>query len=358
MENTKKQSAVKVFMALTLFSLISAGAWASNSGQLAETKSAPNAVGDVVLNDGTAVAYENISNMSEEQKANAVAVIFYIGTECSNNGKSRMLGVGLHHAKNVSWNSNNSEELGHKAVSLDKSPDIETIKCNVRAKILSKETKGNKVISVTTNIQYDTDSYVFEGDKDGSDNLERISAFLKKNKLPDDTAEDKNYPAFYFAKNYKDYKFNRNEEKSSKPSTKISIMGISVIGKGDYQTVEASTNVGDKFKDGWYLPSIAEMFYLWKNLDKVEKASVACGGDQFKPEWAASQSKNSGKTKRSYPYWTSSQYEPIKIDGENAISIPAGGVGHLAFTLDIVSGTCGSGQKSDPYGVACAIREF
>lgn len=48
----------------------------------ATVKDAPDAVGDIVLNDGTAIAAAEAGLMSAEQKAAAVAVIFYVERGC------------------------------------------------------------------------------------------------------------------------------------------------------------------------------------------------------------------------------------------------------------------------------------
>ena len=56
------------------------------------------AVGDIVFSDGSATAYTSELTLTDEQKSKAVAVIFYVGTECSNDSASRTLGVGLQNA--------------------------------------------------------------------------------------------------------------------------------------------------------------------------------------------------------------------------------------------------------------------
>lgn len=202
----------------------------------AETKSKATAVGDVVLNDGTFVAYENISKMTEKQKAKAIAVIFYMGTDCSNNGEIRTLGVGLFHSDRY-W-------------ALDTANARKMLISTIQSK--PSGSKGN---------------YTFTGDKNGSDNLQQIATYLN---LANDTTTASNYPAFYFAKNYKDFKI--WEQVSD------SVLG-NVFGKGNYR--DKGTNVTDLHKDGWYLPSIAEVFQLYKNKDKVEEASTLCGGSKF-----------------------------------------------------------------------------
>ena len=86
---------------------------------------------------------------------------------------------------------------------------------------------------------------------DGSDNLEQIEAFAGV----DDTAMAAKYPAFYFAKNYKD------------------------------QT--GSRVAGTAYETGWYLPSVAELFQICAccasttNGFNLDVASRLCGGASF-----------------------------------------------------------------------------
>lgn len=65
-------------------------------------KSAPTAVGDIVFSDGTATPYSNSLVLDANQKAAAVAVIFY-----ANGGDpylgNRILGVGLKEGSNLMW---------------------------------------------------------------------------------------------------------------------------------------------------------------------------------------------------------------------------------------------------------------
>ncbi|MGN0731120.1 MAG: hypothetical protein ACI4MA_04330 [Treponema sp.] len=85
---------------LRCFSVIDAGYAltlnASNTGMyltaITGLKAAPDSVGDIVFSDGAACAYTE--TLTSAQKAAAVAVIFYAGTETDSLGK-RVLGVGL-----------------------------------------------------------------------------------------------------------------------------------------------------------------------------------------------------------------------------------------------------------------------
>lgn len=104
-------------------------------------------------------------------------------------------------------------------------------------------------------------NFTFTVDTDGSDNLEQIASFLTNAKLADDTTgtdADKRYPAFYFAKNYK----------------------------------TTATNLGAAYENGWYLPTVAELFDIWKLKATVDAASNLCGESQFGNSY----------------YWSSSQY--------------------------------------------------
>lgn len=56
-------------------------------------KAAPNAVGDIVLKNGTAIAYYDGLTLNNQEKADAIAVIFYAGGD--NELGNRKLGVGL-----------------------------------------------------------------------------------------------------------------------------------------------------------------------------------------------------------------------------------------------------------------------
>lgn len=196
------------------------------------------AVGDIVFTDGSATPYSADLTLTDEQKAAAIAVIFYVGTECSNDTSSRTLGVGLvHNIKSRLW-------CADSANAYDK--NITTIQCSASGSY---------------------GAYTFTGVKDGSNNLGQIGTFLANNSSTDDTANEARYPAFYFAKNYRN---------------------------------QADSHVsGTRYESSWYLPTVCELFYIWKNQTIVDAASSLCGGSQF------------GTSYYDY-YWSSSS----GIDGE------------------------------------------
>lgn len=239
-------------------------------------------VGDIVFNDGSATPYAEIIARTEDdsetgakitkaEKDAAIAVIFYVGTELNsdvngvaNTTTSRTLGVGLKHVQSGrAWCPGTAQAY---------STNITSIQCPASGS---------------------DGALTFTGDKDGSDNLEQIAKFLKDaDGVNDDTATSTNYPAFYFAK--------------------------------DYST--EATNLGT-YSTGWYLPTIAELFAIWKVKATVDAASALCGGSQFGDNY----------------YWSSSQFAS---DDKSA------------YVLNFGLGDCNYGGKVFTNGSVCAIRAF
>jgi len=242
-------------------------------------------VGDVVFNDGSSTPYS--TNLTQEQKNAVIALIFYKGTELNSdaadgtpdNTTSRTLGVGLkQNTTGLEWCK---QETGDPYASID----VTTIRCSVNG--------SGSVFNIT-------------GDKNGSNNLEQISAFLTS----DNTSVPDNYPAFYFAKNYKN------------------ITGNNVSGTA--------------FENGWYLPSAAELYMIYKKGKSSDRAfdinaiMQDLGGDSFP---------TSGKT-----YWSSSQYT-ANSNSEKA----------SAYTVNFCEPRSGDVCDFTYKGYAqrvCCIREF
>lgn len=246
--------------------------------------SKPKEVGDIVFNDGSAMPYSAFDALDDAaknaKKAAAIALIFYKGTGLNSGDDtttSRTLGVGLKHSsEDLAWC------MGH----------------------------ANAYYKNTTTIQCSASgsagALTFTGDRNGSDNLEQIAAFLSAegSETTDDTtgegASDR-YSAFYYAKNYS----------------------------------FTASNLGETYKDGWYLPSIAEIFQIYacradiSNGFDIDAASEALGGDKF--------------DKGLYWYWSSSQCASSDTN---------------AYKLDFSNGGCDQYAKNNLAVYACCIRAY
>ena len=211
----------------------------TDSGKIAKkfgTKFKPDTRYDIVFSDGSATNYEYAKNMSytltDAQKAAAVAVIFYVGKECSNvSTTTRMLGVGLvqHEENKMQWCASAANAKGLS---------INDIKC---------EATG----------AYNT-GYTFDGDVDGSDNFSKMAEYLATHG-GDDTGTSGNYPVFDYC--------------------------------SSYSTVSGTHLSGTSYANGWYLPSIKELYkLLWSPVTLIN-ALQFCGGDALTNAfyWSSSQ---------------------------------------------------------------------
>ena len=257
--------------------------WPSDTVSYIGTK-APDVekeVGDIVFNDGSATPYTAGMTFNKVQKSAAIALIFYKGKGLNSGDDTttrRTLGVGLKHNKSgIAWCRYNGDSDYANAYNTK----ITTIQCS----------EGGSPGALT-----------FTGDKNVSDNLEQMAAFLSAaTGVTDDTSTVANYPDFYFGKNYKN--------------------------------VTGSNVKGSAYENGWYLPSIAELFQIYtcrenktKGFD-VDTASEALGGDKF----------------GTAGYWSSSQY--------------SSGV-DFAFVLAFNEGDWYASFKNKESSQVCCIREF
>lgn len=168
-------------------------------------------VGDIVFADGSAIQYSSSLKLLDVQKKNAVAIIYYKGTECSNDGRERTLGLGL-----VPYHASARALVKEKAQFYDK-----------QLSDIAVEYSGS-----IGNLKY-------SGDKEGKDNLAAIGKYLSETEgLSDDTNVLDNYPAFEYAINYKKY----------------------------------ATNVG-VYSEDWYLPSANELYKLIPYVNTVVQIS-------------------------------------------------------------------------------------
>ena len=197
-------------------------------------KSRPDSVGDIVFADGTAMAWSEGLMLTDAQKKAAVAVIFYAGTECSNGGERRILGVGLENAtdKNdkfawtVLFSPSKLDGLGMT---------IESILC--------APIDDERLAATAT----------FTGDLDGSDNWQALCEAV------DDEETSGKYPAWEWVNAY------------------------------------AKNNaLSGEYAQGWYLPTVAELSMLYRQKDTVNAALEAAGGMKLRDSfyWSSSQYPN------------------------------------------------------------------
>lgn len=250
-------------------------------------------VGDLVFNDGSAMSYSDFLAVDEKiSKEIPIALIFYKGTDLNSDDSEgnadtttcRTLGLGIDTKFWDSWCLKNAAAFNK---------NITTIQCSI-----------NESAGMLT----------FTGDKNGSDNLEQIAAFLSAAEgVEDDTATAENYPSFYYGKNY-----------------------------GDHYRWETFLDPNSEFTTGWYLPSIAELYKIYENGVGTNKVFdfEALGNDIYN-----FRNLLVGNTK----YISSSQNNYYEDYGPNKDP--------TCVNLDFSTGEVGAHYKSN-IGQALFIREF
>ena len=236
-------------------------------------------IGDIVFTDGSATPYTDDLRLSDLQKNSAVAVIFYVGSKCNNNGdtRKRTYGVGI------------------------KQTDEEIQWC-------TEEAHGYKKNILPIQCYGDFEKAEFLGDLDGSDNFNQLKEFLSSENsgTTDDTDNLELYPAFNFAENYS----------------------------------SVATNLkGTNYETGWWLPTMAEIYWIAINQRIVENAVYLCGGKKYGIDW----------------YWTSSQ-EPdhdIYNQAEWVWALEF----HIIWNIDS-DHIFSQNYPKDHKDYACVIREF
>ena len=215
----------------------------------------PKAVNDIVFSDGSATPYTSGLTLTAAQKNAAVAMIFYKGTECSNDGSTRTLGVGLKIDFMV--------------------PDW----CKSR----TVAAHDNNIDTIQDNV------------KNGSQNLEKIGAWLTAHSLTDDTGIEDNYHPFHLAKSY-----------GARNGT---------------------------YTDGWYLPSKAELQKVYDQKITLDAVLILCDVDFS----------SFGISILNQCFWSSTQSESYDTG---------------AYFLDFRNGTWSDYDKITSVCFSFAIREF
>ena len=183
----------------------------------------------------------------------------------------------------VFYRGNNTSALGEKLLAVGVKHDkAGQIWCDTSARAYARNLPG---ITCTATRQADG-SLSFSGDLVGSDNIDQIGL--------SDSYIQWRYPAFYFAINY----------------------------KNSFSTIN-----GTAFENGWYLPTVAELYQIWANKAVVDAALVAAGGDSFDVD----------------NYWSSS------VDG-----VSESCASRLLFAYGTVDSSC----KKSRERCVCAVRAF
>ena len=264
-----------------------------------KASTAAKEVGDIVFNDGSAMPYTIFSTLDTAEKntkkAKAIALIFYKGTGL--NSDEFEYNQDFNFWNIISSNTTTERTLG---VGL-KQGSFEWCTSNANAYDINIQTTN--LIDCQYLFNSNEETWIFECDKNGSDNLRDIATILttslnnKTNDTTGDGAADR-YPAFYFAKNYKN--------------------------------INGSNVNGTSYETEWYLPSLAELYQIYVNgmgenkIFDINAVSEALGVDSFERT----------------AYWSSSMWE----NGNTA----------LYYTF---CGTPGDIEKDRRLKVCC-IREF
>lgn len=196
------------------------------------------AVGDIVFSDGSATAYTSGLTLTDEQKAAAVAVIFYAGSASDILG-AKTLGVGL---KNT-----NDETTKYLVFARNASGNTaEGYNTNITAIQCTPSEKGDGKAATAT----------FTGDLDGSDNWTALCAAVN------DEGTSGNYPAWEWVNAY-----------------------------------ATTANLTGEYASGWYLPTVAELCMLYRVKATVNAALEAAGGTKIVDNyyWSSSQSSTNSK---------------------------------------------------------------
>ena len=191
-------------------------------------KPAPDAVGDIVFNDGSAMSYTDFNNLDaatkNEKKAAAIAVIFYAGGNANLGNRALGLGINSYNGTDYSGTPLGSSAKGRLYY-------IGAIKSEPHYSAQASN------IDVFINL--------ISGDVDGSDNFSVMASYFTSNGMTNDTETSGKYPAFQWPRD-------------SYPGTRSNLTGT-------------------PYATGWYLPTLPEMLMIYKNKGTVEAALAACG---------------------------------------------------------------------------------
>ena len=219
-------------------------------------------VGDIVFSDGSATAYTSELTLTDEQKAVAVAVIFYVGSGSGTLGE-KTLGVGLKNARGdgntLTWaryTSDTDKAEGY-------STNITAIQCT------PSESGSGKAATAT-----------FTGDLDGSDNWQALCEAVS------DEGTSGNYPAWEWVNAY-----------------------------------ATTANLTGDYANGWYLPTVAELCMLYRAKDTVNPALEKAGGTQIASDGYWSSSLDSSNDNYAWYVYLGTNGNIFSTDKKRALSV-------------------------------------
>ena len=263
----------------------------------------PHSVGDIVLKDGTFIPYSKDLTLTDEQKKNAIAVIFYAGNRSDTLG-ARTLGVGLKTSKDDGYN-----EI----------PTIEGVNDTyLRGTPLQWAPKGTAGYNI--NFTQTASGDFGEGDLDGSDNWDII---CRIDSNAQSTAAT-NYPAFNWVNTY---------------ASRYGITGM--------------------YADGWYMPTISELITVFssevanKIMDVFEKIDGSLSMFKNEREY---QNEN-GEYHYSLEngdYWSSCQCSDLEFVAKEDISV----TGYRYYDEEYYSDYRVFMHHKDRYAYVLAIHSF
>nr|MCR4953253.1 hypothetical protein [Treponema sp.] len=264
--------------------------------------------GDIVFIDGSA-ASRDVRKLNKMQAEAAVAVIFFVGKELNDNGDTttkRTLGLGLHNTciNNIGGDPTAFAPAPHQIgveTNIGWSTKIENIVCSISDPGTTVNNPENAYGAIA----------LITSDKNGSDNWQEICQVD-----PTGTANAATYyPAFNWVNNY------------------------------GTATGAAKNLAGTDYESGWFLPSLAELCWLYQrcagNNNLINKINEA------KPETPAELINTTDDG--SSGYWSSS--EP------SAAATDAATYGEYAYYIDFNTGEISKERKDYLWQVLC-IREF
>lgn len=207
------------------------------------TYGAPYLVGDIVFEDDSATPFADITSRTEVdsetgtkltqiERNGIVAFIFYKGTGLNNDDDTtttRTLGALSTSRPGYFWSKGNAADV-----------NIETVQCPAVG------TPGN---------------YTFSGTRNGKDNLNKISIYLEENNDVDLSVLGNHSAAFY--KLYQNF----------------------------YDAITCRDNC-ETYDTGWYLPSIAELYQIWKRKDSFAEILHMLDGISLEDYSVGSSSQN------------------------------------------------------------------